>query len=90
VLSLASLRPTHLGALLIILSLASLASALGADRTVAVAPNLGGQSPLQTSAASCEDLAMIVQMLEFLLVVVLIVAAVALFLLIRLYRRTKF
>jgi hypothetical protein len=84
------LRPTHLGALLIILSLASLANALGADQPLAVATNLRGQSPLQTSAASCEDLAMIVQMLEFLLVVVLIVAAVALFFLIRLYRRTKF
>jgi uncharacterized membrane protein YidH (DUF202 family) len=89
-LSLASLRRTHLGALLIILSLAALANALGANQPVAVAMNLGGQSPLQTSAASCEDLAMVVQMLEFLLVVVLIVAAVALFFLIRLYRRTKF
>jgi hypothetical protein len=90
VLSLASLRPTHLGALLIILSLAFLANAVRADQAVAVASKLGGQSPLQTSATSCADLAMIVQMLEFLLVVVLAVAAVALFLLIRLYRRTKF
>jgi hypothetical protein len=84
------LRPSHICALLIIVSLASLANALRADQTVAVATNLGGQSPLQTSGASCEALVMIVQMLEFLLVVVLIVAAVALFLLIRLYRRTKF
>lgn len=84
------MRSSLLGALLIIVSLASLANAVRADQTVAVAANLGGQSPLQTSAASCEALAMIVQMLEFLLVVVLIVAAVALFLLIRLYRKTRF
>ena len=89
-LSLASLRLSHIGALLIIVSLASLANAVRADQTVAVATYLGGQSPLQASGASCEALVMVVQMLEFLLVVVLIVAAVALFLLIRLYRRTKF
>ena len=84
------MRPSHLGALLIIVAVACLANAVRADQTVAVATNLGGQSPHQTSATSCADLAMIVQMLEFLLVVVLAVAAVALFLLIRLYRRTKF
>jgi len=84
------LRSSHLCALLIIVSLAALANVFRADQTVAVATNLGGQSPLQTSAASCEALAMTVLMLEFLLVVVLIVAAVALFFLIRLYRRTKF
>lgn len=84
------MRSSLLGALLIIVSLASLANAVRADQTVVVATNLGGESPLQTSAASCEALAIIVQMLEFLLVVVLIVAAVALFLLIRLYRKTKF
>jgi hypothetical protein len=89
-LSLASLRSSYLGALLIVVSLVALANAVRADLTVAVAADLGGQSPLQTSAASCEALAMTVQILEFLLVVVLIVAAVALFLLIRIYRRTKF
>ena len=89
-MSLASWRSSYLGALLIVVSLVALANAVRADLTVAVAADLGGPSPLQTSAASCEALAMIVQMLEFLLVVVLIVAAVALFLLIRLYRRTKF
>jgi hypothetical protein len=76
--------------LLIILSLALLANAARADRAITVTTNPGSQSPVETSVASCEDLAMIVQMLEFLLVVVLIVAAVALFFLIRLYRRTKF
>jgi hypothetical protein len=88
--SLASLRSSLLGTLLIIVSLAALANTVRADQTVATASTLGGHSPLQTSTASCEALVVYVQMLEFLLVLVLIVAAVALFLLIRLYRKTRF
>jgi beta-lactamase regulating signal transducer with metallopeptidase domain len=88
--SLASLRSSLLGTLLIILSLAALANTARANQTVATATTLGGQSPVQASTASCESLAVYVQMLEFLLVLVLIVAAVALFLLIRLYRKTRF
>ena len=88
--SVTSLRPNHLGALLIVFLFAALVSAVEAGWALAVATSWGGQCPLQTNAASCESLVMVVQMLEFLLVVVLIVAAVALFLLIRLYRRTRF
>ena len=86
----ASLRSGLLGTLLIIVSLAALGNAVRDGQTAAVAMTLGSQSPVQTSAASCEALAIYVQMLEFLLVLVLIVAAVALFFLIRLHRRTKF
>ena len=88
--SLASLRSSLLGTLLIIVSLAALANTVRADQTVATATTLEGQSPVQTGTASCEALAVYVQMLEFLLVVVLIVAAVALFLLVRLHRKTRF
>jgi hypothetical protein len=84
------LRSGLLGTLLIIVSLAVLANAVRADQTAVIATTLGSQSPVQTSAASCEALAIYVQMLELLLVLVLIVAAVALFLLIRLHRKTKF
>jgi len=84
------LRSSLLGTLLIVVSLVALANTVRADQTVATATTLGGPSPVQTGTASCEALAVYVQMLEFLLVLVLIVAAVALFFLIRLHRRTKF
>lgn len=84
------MRSSLLDTLLIVISLVALANTVRADQTVATATTLGAQSPVQTGAASCEALAVYVQMLEFLLVVVLIVAAVALFFLIRLYRKTRF
>jgi hypothetical protein len=90
VAGLASLRSKLLGALLLVVSLAALRMAVGADRTLVIVTPLVGQSPVQTNAASCEALALYVQMLEILLVLVLIVAVVALVLLIRLYRKTKF
>jgi hypothetical protein len=90
VTGLTSLRPTLVGALLLIVSLAVLTNAVGADQTLVIAIPLMGQSPVQTNTASCEALALYVQMLEILLVIVVIVAVVALVLLIRLYRKTKF
>jgi hypothetical protein len=87
---LALLRSKLFGALLLAVSLAALTNAVGADQTPVIATPLGGQSPVQTSTASCEALALYVQTLEILLVLVLIVAVVALVLLIRLYRKTKF
>jgi hypothetical protein len=90
VAGLTSLRSTLLGALLLIISLAVLTNAVEADQTLVIAIPLVGQSPVQTNTASCEGLALYVQMLEILLVIVLIVAVVALVLLIRLYRKTKF
>jgi hypothetical protein len=84
------LRSGLLGTLLIIVSLAALGNAVRVGQTAATATTLGGQSPVQTSTASCEALAVYVQMLEFLLVLVLIVAVVALFFLIRLHRKTRF
>jgi hypothetical protein len=84
------LRSGLLGTLLIIVSLAVLANAARADQTATIATTLASISPVQTSAASCEVLAIYVQMLEFLLVFVLVVATLALFLLIRLHRKTRF
>jgi hypothetical protein len=90
VAGLALLRSKLFGALLLVVSLAALTNAVGADRTLVIAAPLVGQSPVQTNTASCEALALYVQTLEILLVLVLMVAVVALVLLIRLYRKTKF
>jgi hypothetical protein len=84
------LRSKLLGALLLLISFAAFTNAIGAHQTLVIATPLVGESPVQTSAASCEALVLYVQMLEILLVLVLIVAVVALALLIRLYRKTKF
>jgi hypothetical protein len=80
------LRSKLFGALLLVV----FTNVVGAHQTLVIATPLVGQSPVQTNAASCEALALYVQMLEILLVLVLIVAVVALALLIRLYRKTKF
>jgi hypothetical protein len=87
---LALLRSKLLGVLFLVVSLAVLTNAFGADQTLIIAASLVGQSPVQTNTASCEALALYVQMLEILLVLVLTVAVVALVLLVRLYRKTKF
>ena len=84
------LRSKLLGTLLLVVSLAVFTNVVGAHQTLVTATPLVGQSPVQTNTASCEALALYVQMLEILLVLVLIVAVVALALLIRLYRKTKF
>ena len=74
-----------LGVLLVVVSFAALTNTIRADQTVTVTTTAGG------TASTCpEPSAIYVQASGFLILLVLIVAAVVAIFLIRLYRRTRF
>jgi beta-lactamase regulating signal transducer with metallopeptidase domain len=86
------LRFNLLGALLMVVSIAAFVNTGSADQTVTVTTTVGATSCVstQTSTACGGSVANYVQVLEFLLIVVLILAAVVAIYLIKLYRRTRF
>lgn len=80
-LGVAPLRSGLLGALLIVVSFVALTIPIGADQTVTVTTTVAATSCIQAQTVNA---------LGFLLLLVLIFAAVVIIYLVRLYRRTKF